>query len=156
MKVLKFLSGKSNGVFIYARYAVEKLNPQSEMSIDELKEFPDGITGFYDIQFKRLLGGNYQHVEDNTPMWRIIEVVIAAQEPLHVETLEYLVNCTTVQRKSAVAQLSLLFPVRNQRLHVFHKSVKDWLVNVERKEETCFVNYKKVHKLMGNDVKFVE
>ena len=82
-------------------------------------------------------------------MWRIIEVVIAAQEPLHVETLEYLVNCTTVQRKSAVAQLSLLFPVRDQRLHVFHKSVKDWLVNVERKEETCFVKYKKVHKLMG-------
>ena len=53
--------------------------------------FPDGITGFYNIQFKRLLGGSYQHVEDNTPMWRIIEVVIAAQEPLHVETLEYLV-----------------------------------------------------------------
>ena len=59
---VEILSEKSNGVFIYARYAVEKLNPQGEMSIDELKEFPDGITGFYDIQFKRLLGGNYQHV----------------------------------------------------------------------------------------------
>ena len=148
------LSKKSNGVFIYARYAVEKLNMQSNhISLEELKEFPDGITGFYDIQFRRLFGSNYENVLNNSVMWRIVEVVMAAEEPIHVEALDYLIQCKPNERKVAVAKLSLLFPIRDRKLHVFHKSVKDWLVDLERKEEICYVKYKKVHKLLGKRCK---
>jgi hypothetical protein len=69
------LSNKSNGVFIYARYAVEKLNMQSgRILLEELNAFPDGITGFYDIQFRRLFGSKYEDVVNN-PMLRHVWVL---------------------------------------------------------------------------------
>ena len=139
----------AKGVFIYARYAVEKLNPQDTVSLDELRDFPDGITGFYDVQFNRLLGANYECIGNHSPMWRVVEAVMAAREPLHVEALDDLVECSAFERKSAVATLSMLFPVRDHRLHVFHKSVKDWLVNPERKEEMCYVGVQRVHETLG-------
>ena len=89
---VRVLGEKSEGVFIYARYAVEKLNPQDTVSLDELRDFPDGITDFYDVQFKRLLGANYESIGNNSPMWRIVEAVMAAREPLHVEALDNLVE----------------------------------------------------------------
>ena len=116
---VELLGKKSKGVFIYARYAVEKLNPQDTASLDDLRNFPDGITGFYDIQFKRILGENYESIGAKTPTWRIIEAVMAAREPLHVEALDYLVSCTAFERKSAVANLSLLFPVRRSPITCF-------------------------------------
>ena len=145
------LSKKSNGVFIYARYAVEKLNMQSNhISLEELKEFPDGITGFYDIQFRRLFGSNYENVLNNSVMWRIVEVVMAAEEPIHVEALDYLIQCKPNERKVAIAKLSLLFPIRDRKLHVFHKSVKDWLVDFKRKEEICYVDVDdEIHEKIG-------
>ena len=152
---VELLGKKSKGVFIYARYAVEKLNPQDTASLEDLRNFPDGITGFYDIQFKRILGENYESIGAKTPTWRIIEAVMAAREPLHVEALDYLVSCTAFERKSAVANLSLLFPVRDHRLHVFHKSVKDWLVSDERRELTCVVKLNGVHRQMGKRCKEV-
>ena len=139
----------AKGVFIYARYAVEKLNPQDTVSLDELRDFPDGITGFDDVQFNRLLGANYECIGNHSPMWRVVEAVMAAREPLHVEALDDLVECSAFERKSAVATLSMLFPVRDHRLHVFHKSVKDWLVNPERKEEMCYVGVQRVHETLG-------
>ena len=86
-------------------------------------------------------------------MWRIVEVVMAAEEPIHVEALDYLIQCKANERKVAVAKLSLLFPIRDRKLHVFHKTVKDWLVDLKRKDEICYVKYKKVHKLLGKRCK---
>ena len=149
---VKILSNKSNGIFIYARYAVEKLNTiqSNRISLEELKEFPDGITGFYDIQFQRLFSSNYEAVLNNSVMWRIVEVVMAAEEPLHVEALDYLIQCKPNERKVAIAKLSLLFPIRDRKLHVFHKSVKDWLVDFKRKEEICYVDVDdEIHEKIG-------
>jgi hypothetical protein len=136
---------KSKGVFIYARYAVERLQPH--VTVDELHEFPDGITDFYDEQFERLLRAD--DISSASAKWRIIEAVITACEPLHIDHLDALVGCTTIERKQAVAKLSLLFPIRGRRLHVFHKSVKDWLVDAQRKDEMCYVDVDKVHAAMG-------
>ena len=128
------LSNNRNGIFIYARYAVEKLNTiqSNRISLEELKDLLDGITGFYDIQFQRLFSSNYEAVLNNSVMWRIVEVVMAVEEPLHVEALDYLIQCKPNERKVAIAKLSLLFPIRDRKLHVFHKSVKIgwWILNV--------------------------
>ena len=59
-----------------------------------------------------------------------------SDDDVHVEALDYLIQCKANERKVAVAKLSLLFPIRDRKLHVFHKSVKDWLVDLERKDET--------------------
>ena len=60
---------------------------------------------------------------------------MAAREPLHVKALDYLVTCTAFERKSAVANLSLLFPVRDHRLHVFH-----WRLKIVSGDERQAVN----------------
>ena len=78
---------------------------------------------------------------------------MAAREPLHVEALDYLVSCTAFERKSAVANCLCSFHA-NHRLHVFHKSVKDWLVST-RTKLTCVVKLNGVHRQMGKRCKEV-
>ena len=51
----KVLVDKSGGVFIYARYAVERLQMQKHITLAELDDFPDGLADFYGDQFKRML-----------------------------------------------------------------------------------------------------
>ena len=45
---------------------------------------------------------NYENVLNNSVMWRIVEVVMAAEEPIHVEALDYLIQCKANERKVAV------------------------------------------------------
>ena len=77
--------------------------------------------------------------------WRVVEAVITACEPLHQESLDALLGCTPDERKEAVEQLSSLFPTRDNKLYVYHKSVKDWLVDAQREDEMWYVDVPQVH-----------
>ena len=46
-------------------------------------------------------------------------------------------------------QLSSLFPTRDNKLYVYHKTVKDWLVDAQREDELYYVDVDKVHTAMG-------
>eukprot|EP00505_MAST-04D_sp_SCG-Rhode-Island_P002890 Stramenopile-MAST_4_protein_2890 len=81
--------------------------------------------------------------------WRVVEAVITACEPLHQESLDALLGCTPDERKEAVEQLSSLFPTRDNKLYVYHKSVKDWLVDAQREDEMWYVDVPQVHARIG-------
>ena len=141
------LKKKSNGVFLYAHFAVERLKAKQIITVDELDKFPSGMWEFYQEQFERLLCDD--EILKNSPKWKVVKAVITAREPLRVDELDAFVECTIPERKQAVAKLSLLFPIRDRRVHVNHKSVKDWLVDPEREDEMCYVDEREVHIEMG-------
>ena len=55
------------------------------------------------------------------------------------------------EMKKLITALSKFFPVREDRIYVIHKSVIDWLVDVQRgnDDEAWFVNEQEAHKEVG-------
>ena len=60
---------------------------------------------------------------------QVLCVILAAAEPLHVKNeLPVLSGVTRGKSRKLVDDLSQLFPVHDdKRVHVFHKSIVDWL-----------------------------
>ena len=71
---------------------------------------------------------------DEEHFLRFLCALAAAREPLPVEFIAKILNpggkSLTAQRKvkKAISSISTLLPVREGRLHFFHKSIKDWLI----------------------------
>jgi hypothetical protein len=59
--------------------------------------------------------------------------IIVSREPLHVDCLQELLGITKEVRLNLVKVISSFFPVRDHRLHVYHKSVADWLLDENNK-----------------------
>ena len=67
---------------------MKRLARSKTVSLNELKEFPKGIERFYELQFNRLFEcKKFDKKFKTTSMWKIIEVIIAANEPLHIDML---------------------------------------------------------------------
>ena len=125
---------KSGGLFVYAAMAAERLRAARRggeaVTPEQIRAFPDGLDDFYEEQMARICGGGADVTD--TLEWRTVEMATAAVEPLHVELVQLLLGCSAKERKSVVARLSRFFPIRDRRLHVYHKSVRDWLVREDR------------------------
>ena len=127
---------KSNGLFIYASFASEKVRSMvpEALTPEALDAFPEGLDDFYAEQLERIVGAGGGDAQDMTATieWQVVELVTAAREPLHVDTVRAFLGCSENARKRAVARLSRFFPIRDRRLHVYHKSVRDWLTREGR------------------------
>ena len=147
---IDMLAKKSQGKYIYLRYAMERVNPQDVVTLKELEEFPDGIENFYAVQFERLQKDTNEAIPWEA-IWDTIRVILVACEPLHVAALDILVPSLAAsgQRRKVVDAISLIFPVRGERVYVFHKSIKDWLVKEARADEDFYVDTNSAHKGMG-------
>ena len=56
-----------------------------------------------------------------------MQLVLAAREPVPVDAIEALLGCTRKERVKAGQALSNLLPVRDGRMHPYHKTLFDWL-----------------------------
>ena len=128
------LVGKARGLFVYAAMAAEHVDRLAhrggQLSLDSIRDMPEGLDDFYDLQMDRLLGAEGTEALE----WRAVRLATVAREPLHVETLRTFLGCSDQQRRRAVARLSRFFPIRDRKLHAYHKSVRDWLVREERRD----------------------
>ena len=147
------LVDKSNGLFIYASFASEKVRSMvpEALTPEALDAFPEGLDDFYAEQLERIVGAGGGDAQDMTATieWQVVELVTAAREPLHVDTVRAFLGCSENARKRAVARLSRFFPIRDRRLHVYHKSVRDWLTREGRRDCVLFVDSEKVEQVMA-------
>ena len=88
---------------------------------------------------------------------RFLCALTAAREPLPVEFIAKILNpggkSLTAQRKvkKAISSISTLLPVREGRLHFFHKSIKDWLIASLPYEQHDFaVDEKEGHDVLSD------
>ena len=135
--LLKELVKKSEGLFIYAYFIVDFIqNNISILTPDQLESvLPSGISSVYLSYFTRLENELCKELNaDEEHFLRFLCALTAAREPLPVEFIAKILNpggkSLTAQRKvkKAISCISTLLPVREGRLHFFHKSIKDWLI----------------------------
>ena len=157
--LLKELVKKSEGLFIYAYFIVDFIQKNvSILTPDQLESvLPSGISSVYLSYFKRLeneLCRNKELNADEEYFFRFLCALTAAREPLPVEFIAKILNprgeSLTAQRKvnKAISCISTLLPVREGRLHFFHKSIKDWLIGSSPYEQHDFT----VDEKEGHDV----
>lgn len=125
---LELLVKKSEGMFLYFHYAIDTLLEQSHLTFAMLESLlPDGIDDYYDQNFKRLhtvLGHDRYHA--------LLEAVVACRNDLPQEIVTPLLNLSTAEEFASITQgISVLLPLSNGHFHMFHKSIRDWLVSEE-------------------------
>ncbi|XP_078383734.1 uncharacterized protein LOC144666215 [Oculina patagonica] len=135
---LKNLVEKSEGLMLYAYFLVEFIQKNVSL-LDQRKlddSLPLGISSVYHSYFKRLEAELYKEVgikEENFLVF--LCAVTACREPLPLSFILNILGLGTKakseQRKAnkAISCVSALLPIRDGRLHIIHKSVKDWLTD---------------------------
>lgn len=138
--VVRKLVEKSEGLMLYAYFLVEVI-VQNVCLLDQGLldgHFPLGISSVYFSYFKRLEEELRKQVSiEEDKFLKLLCIVTASREPLPLAFIAKVLglgtngNSTVDQRKTnkAISCVSTLLPVRNGRLHIIHKSVKDWLTD---------------------------
>ncbi|KAM7426107.1 hypothetical protein ABFA07_022562 [Porites harrisoni] len=159
--LLKELVKKSEGLFIYAYYIVDFIQKNvSILTPDQLESvLPSDISSVYLSYFTRLEDELCKELNaDEEHFLRFLCVLTAAREPLPIEFIAKILNpggkSLTAQRKvnKAISCISTLLPVREGRLHFFHKSIKDWLVASSPYEQHDFTVDEKEGRIVLSDL----
>ena len=156
----KKLVEKSEGLMLYAYFLVEFIQKNaSRLDPGKLDDgLPLGISSVYHSYFKRLEAELYREVgieEDNFLIF--LCVVTASREPLPLSFISKVLGLGTKAKpehrkaKKAIGCVSALLPIRDGRLHIIHKSVKDWLT-----DKSCYgdhdfsVNEEEGHSILAS------
>ena len=135
---IKKLVAKSEGLMLYAYFLVDFI--QKNASIlqqgDLDLNLPLSISSVYHSYFKRLEVElcNEVCISEETFL-TFLCAVTASREPLPLAFVSKVFGLGTMskldQRKAnkAISCVSALLPIRDGRLHIIHKSVKDWLTD---------------------------
>ncbi|XP_068716039.1 uncharacterized protein [Montipora foliosa] len=158
--VLDDLVQKSEGVFLCAQFLVDFIRAKCPivLTLEQLENtLPSGISSVYQSYFQRLEQDLCKELNITEEQFLcFLSAIAAAREPLPLGFLPKLL-CTkssslSVMRKvsKAIAIVSSLLPVHDNRIHFFHKSVKDWLTDKSRYEQHIFsVEEMKGHKILS-------
>ena len=158
--ILKELVKKSEGLFIYAYFILDFIQKNvSFLTPDQLQRvLPSGISSVYLSYFKRLENELCKEPDtDEESFLRFLCALTAAREPLPVEFIAKILNLRgkslTARRKvnKAISCISTLLPVREGRLHFFHKSIKDWLrASLPYEQHDFTVDEKEGHAVLSD------
>ena len=158
--ILENLVKKSEGVFLYAYYLVDFIEENVPfLTLEHLEgRLPLGISSVYQCHFKRLEKELCEELKiEEEQVFRFLSALTASREPLPIAFVSNMFDSDgksfTAQRtiKKAIACISTLLPLRNDRLHFFHKSVKDWLSGSSVYGDHEFIlDEKKGHEILFN------
>ncbi|XP_068760732.1 uncharacterized protein [Montipora capricornis] len=158
--ILDDLVQKSEGVFLCAKFLVDFIRAKCStfLTLEQLdKTLPAGIAFFYQSYFQRLEQDLFKELEITEERFLcFLGAIAAAREPLPLGFVPKLLctnlSSSTVLRKAnkAIAIVSSLLPVHEDRIHFFHKSVKDWLTDKSRYSQHSFsVEEMEGHKILS-------
>ena len=137
-RAVDVLKTRSGGNFLYVRQALDGLEqpPDDEgrrpFSLERLEELPTGLTGMYELFFRRQFGSKGERYRE---VKSILEVVCAAREPVGAELLAAAASLDV--RREFPTQwrtLAQFLPARSGPkgepvYSPFHKSLADWLTS---------------------------
>ena len=142
-----------------AHYLADFIKKEVPVSTPELLDsiLPSVISSVYHSYFKRLESELFKErnvAEDQFLLF--LSSVAAAREPLPLGFVCKLLlhgnSPSVAQRKvnAAIACVSALLPVQDECIHFFHKSVKDWLIDISNYGEHHFsVAEKEGHEVLS-------
>ena len=139
---------KSEGLMLYAHFLILAIteNPSIFHEGDLVGSSPSGITAVYHSYFKRLerelikeLNVREEH------LLNLLSAITATREPLPMAFVSKVLvpgtDSLLTKRKvlRALDSVSALLPIRDDCVHVIHKSVKDWLTDISCYGEHEFI-----------------
>ena len=151
---------KSEGLMLYAHFLILSTTESASISHegDLVGSSPSGISAVYHSYFKRLEREliNELNIREEHFL-NLLSSITASREPLPVgfvsKVLELSSNSPLTKRKvlSALGSVSALLPIRDDCLHVIHKSVKDWLTDISCYGEHEFImDENEGHRLLAD------
>ena len=150
---------KSEGLMLYAYFLLLYIeeNPSILKQGDEKGNLPLGISSVYHRYFKRLESELMSELGIKEESFlNFLSALATSIEPLPIDFASRLLLSSTTAKGGkrellkAINSVSSLLPVRGDRLHIFHKSIKDWLT-----DEYCYgahdfiVDERKGHRILS-------
>ena len=139
---------KSEGLMLYAHFLILYIQEDASV-LDQIildSSLPLGISSVYHSYFKRLESELIKELDIKEERFLILLCAItASREPLPIDFVSKLLvpsrNSPLAKRKvlKAIGSVSSLLPIRDGRLHVIHKSVRDWLTDISCYGEHEFI-----------------
>ena len=134
--IISELVKRSEGLILYAYLLVHFIKENVSLLTPEQLDstLPSGISSVYQTYFQRLERELCEELKIKEEQFLIfLSALTAAREPLLLDFVNKVMLSGTSSSadkrkvKKAIACISTLLPVRDDRIHFFHKSVKDWL-----------------------------
>ena len=132
------LTERSQGIFLYAHFAIESANKRN-LSLSESSElFPKGMSSVYEDYLSRSQTELKLH---KVKFMNFLEGIRAAQAPLPKSVVLQILGITEESReqrmvgRKALNSLSLLFPEEGKCISIFHNSLANWLAIAEREDD---------------------
>ena len=124
------LSAKADGLFLYAQLLAQHLDTEAKAgrTIDfaGLDALPAGLDEVYAENFKLAFPDGADDAAW-TAARPLIELIAAAMEPITQAMAAALLGWDAAQQERVLEATALLFPLRDGKFHVFHKTAVDWL-----------------------------
>ena len=127
---------RSEGLMLYAHFLILSITENASIfqEGDLVGSLPLGMSAVYHSYFKRLERELLKELDIKEEHFlNLLSAITASREPLPVGFASKLLvsssNSPLARRKvlSALSSVSALLPIRDDCVHVIHKSVKDWL-----------------------------
>lgn len=129
-QAIELLVERSRGVFIYLHYLCTTFEIYSHLTLSQVLSLtPEGIDDYYEQNFQRL----YLSIGKSTYL-TLLSCIAAAPANLPQQLLRYVLsdNCSI---QEVIQKISVMFPIQNDCVTVFHQSVLEWLVDSDRAQE---------------------
>ena len=137
--IVEKLVAKSEGLMLYAHFLLETIEEDpSVLTQGDVNEIlPSGISSAYHRYFERLekeLKTEFDITGDS--FLNFLSALAASREPLLIDFVPQVLllsnQSSAASRKvlKVIKSVSSLLPIRENRIHIFHKSVKDWLTDI--------------------------
>ena len=130
------LADGADALFLFAYFVVD-IAKTKQMELSKVHEiFPKGLSSVYEEYFARL---QKELSVEEEKYFDFLEAIAAAQGPLPETLLLQILGFDEGSRKArkaaqkALNRVSVLLPVQDRHITVFHKSVVDWLVGFKHK-----------------------
>ncbi|XP_028412084.1 uncharacterized protein LOC114534810 [Dendronephthya gigantea] len=129
---IRSVISKCEGSFLYAYYLVSEFKEKGVGIEPDLNDYIlNGISGYYEKQFKRLKIGLQHFKQDASCLLNsLINVVAVSKEPMPIKILLTCMGLSKDEfkiRKAVLDIMSEILPVYDGCLAVYHKSLWDWL-----------------------------
>lgn len=144
-RAIRTIISRSEGLFLYIEFVRREI-AAGRLSLAHPDEFPKGLDGMFREYFERQFPDIASY---RSEIRSALELVLAAQDPLPLSVLaEFLGWKTEYRMRDFVDSLGALFREADGSLRVFHKDLRDWLLDHTR-AGPFFVSVKDGHRKLA-------
>ena len=122
---LDFLVEKSESSFLFAREICKAIK-NGNYSLDQRDSVPNGIFDLYLRTFRRL----FPEEKDYKGVEPVLESIIASPEPIDINFLIKYLKMDERSVHKMVSRISAFFPLIDKTIFVTHKTITEWLTDV--------------------------